>query len=179
MSFDTDNTCLDKAKKLVMGDRQDDYGHPLDDFSKITAAAKALGIDPANGGPLHHSLYMVLVKLARLMETPDHADSIVDGPGYFLTYERVLAEQERRANPVDEDVECNAFKKDPPPFIPEEEDPWARNADLLVELAHADDKASLELLRHMYKLNPERFDAEVGIGLSPEERAEVKGNLDF
>lgn len=89
-------TILETAGKLVDGDRQGTYGHPLDDFSKVSGAAKALGIDPRSG-PLHHALYMVLVKLSRLVETPDHLDSIVDGAGYFRTYEKVLDEQRRRA----------------------------------------------------------------------------------
>lgn len=84
------NTCLQIADGLVDGDRQAAYGHPADDFAKVTGAAKALGIDPANGGPLHHALYMILVKMSRLLQTPDHRDSIVDGAGYFRTYEKVL-----------------------------------------------------------------------------------------
>lgn len=94
--------CLEKANLLVNGDRQADYGHPIEDFERVTGAAKAMGIDPANGGPLHHALYMVLVKVSRLVQTPDHADSLVDGPGYFATYEMVLerlAERDARANP--------------------------------------------------------------------------------
>jgi hypothetical protein len=142
--FDPDNTCLDKAKSLVMGDRQDDYGHPLDDFQKVTDAAKALGIDPAKGGPLHHSLYMVLVKIARLMESPGHEDSVVDGPGYFLTYERVYAEKLKRLEDFD------APRGNP-----------------------ANEK--LETLRELYTRNPERFDAEIGIYLTPEQRADVRG----
>lgn len=89
-------TCLTIAGGLVDGDRQATYGHPLDDFTKVSSAAKALKIDPTSG-PLHHALYMVLVKLARLVETPDHHDSIVDGPGYFRTYEKILEEQKVRA----------------------------------------------------------------------------------
>lgn len=87
-------TCLDEAAKLVDGDRQEAYGHPAENFQRSVEAAKALGVDPLSG-PLHHALYMVLVKIARLVETPDHHDSIVDGPGYFRTYEKIL---EREAN---------------------------------------------------------------------------------
>jgi hypothetical protein len=82
-------TILDEAAGLVDGDRGVHYGHPYDDFSGVTGAAKCLGVDP-HKGPLHHALYMVLVKIARLVETPTHRDSIVDGAGYFRTYEKVL-----------------------------------------------------------------------------------------
>jgi hypothetical protein len=85
-------TILDEAAGLVDGDRQDTYGHPADDFSRVTRAAAALGINPAvtAGNSLHHALYMMLVKIARLVETPHHHDSIVDIAGYARTYEKVL-----------------------------------------------------------------------------------------
>lgn len=84
-------TILDEAAHAVDGDRQKNYGHPRDDFGRVTRAAKELGVDPLSG-PLHHALYMVLVKISRLVQTPDHHDSIVDGAGYFRTYEKVLEE---------------------------------------------------------------------------------------
>jgi 23S rRNA maturation-related 3'-5' exoribonuclease YhaM len=83
-------TILDEAASLVDGDRGDAYGHPAIDFDKVTAAAQALGIDPAVEGALHHALYMILVKISRLTETPKHRDSIVDIAGYARTYEKVL-----------------------------------------------------------------------------------------
>lgn len=87
-------TILDEAAKLVDGDREATYGHPMDDFSKVTAAARVLGIDPTRTNQahpaLHHALYMVLVKIQRLVQSPSHRDSIVDGAGYFYTYEKIL-----------------------------------------------------------------------------------------
>lgn len=82
-------TILDEAAKLVDGERQKAYGHAADDFSRISAAARALGVDPTSG-PLHHALYMLLVKIARLVVTPDHHDSVVDIAGYARTYQKVL-----------------------------------------------------------------------------------------
>ena len=83
-------TILDEAAKLVDGDREETYGHPAIDFDKVTAAAQALGVDPAVEGGLHHALYMILVKISRLTETPKHRDSIVDIAGYARTYEKIL-----------------------------------------------------------------------------------------
>lgn len=89
--------CLERAASLVLGDRGRDYGHPADDFGAVSRAAKELGVNP-HSGPLHHALYMVLVKVRRLVQTPDHHDSIVDGPGYFLTYEMILEREKEYDN---------------------------------------------------------------------------------
>lgn len=78
---------LEEAGSLVDGPREQEYGHPIDDFTAVSGAAKAIGL--VHGDPLHHALYMVLVKVRRLIETPGHRDSMVDGPGYFRTYEKV------------------------------------------------------------------------------------------
>jgi hypothetical protein len=54
-------TILDEAASLVDGDRGANYGHPYDDFLKVTQAADALGIDPFRDdpqmAPLHHAGY--------------------------------------------------------------------------------------------------------------------------
>lgn len=81
-------TILEEAGALVDGPRQEEYGHPADDFQKVAHAAQDLGVNPLKG-PLHHALYMVLVKIQRLVQTPGHRDSIVDGAGYFRCYEKV------------------------------------------------------------------------------------------
>ena len=90
-------TCLEEAGELVDGPQMNEYGHPEDDFSRITLAANALGVNPLSG-PLHHALYMVLVKISRLVQTPDHHDSIVDGPGYFRTYEKIIERMRSRGD---------------------------------------------------------------------------------
>jgi hypothetical protein len=88
---------LEEANNAVGGERGANYGHPEDDFTRVTAAANALGVNPLSG-PLHHALYMVLVKLSRLVQTPDHHDSIVDIAGYARTYEMVLERKTERGD---------------------------------------------------------------------------------
>jgi Domain of unknown function (DUF6378) len=87
-------TILQEADRLVSNDRRQDYGHPLDDFSKVAAAAKALEIDPTSG-PDHHALYMVIVKIAREVNRPKR-DNRVDGAGYFKCLDMIIEERERR-----------------------------------------------------------------------------------
>ena len=79
-----------KTTDELVEERGSNYGHPADDFERVTNAAIALGIDPVNEGPLHHALYMILVKLSRLVQTFNHKDSLEDISGYAKTYEMII-----------------------------------------------------------------------------------------
>ena len=87
-------TVLLEAQRIVFGARQGTYGHPRDDFARIAVlwasylAAKYGG--SATVEPEDVSAMMILLKMARLMETPTHRDSIVDIAGYAETMARVV-----------------------------------------------------------------------------------------
>jgi len=71
---------LDEAKDLVSGDRHDDYGDAVVNFDRIaTGWSVILGTDVT---PVQVALCMDWVKTARLIQSPDHADSWVDKAGY-------------------------------------------------------------------------------------------------
>lgn len=87
-------TAAETAQRLTFGDRHDDYGHPLDDFSRTGALWSAvLGVDVTAE---QVALCMALVKISRLCNTPDHWDSVVDLAGYANCYGMVLTERARR-----------------------------------------------------------------------------------
>lgn len=76
---------LKEADRYTSEDRQEVYGHPIDDFGKVAELTKPIlesDLDPR----LKHSLYMIQVKIARLLNTPNHRDSVVDIAGYANTY---------------------------------------------------------------------------------------------
>lgn len=96
----TDETILQEAQRLVCGARDQDYGHPLDDFGKVSGMAMALwGRGPQT--PEEHAIYMVLVKIAREVNRPKR-DNRVDGAGYFATLDMIHAERLRRAEICEE-----------------------------------------------------------------------------
>lgn len=89
----SDENILETAQRLVGGDRQDQYGHPIDDFTRTAGVINALlGTEL---GPRDIPIIMVAVKLSRIMQSPDKRDSFVDAAGYLRTAEMV-AEREGR-----------------------------------------------------------------------------------
>lgn len=82
---------LQRAEELVYGDRNEVYGHPLDDFSRQAALLNILFdkklkvLFSAEDIPL----LMLAVKMSRLTETPNHYDTWVDVAGYAGTWDRV------------------------------------------------------------------------------------------
>ena len=84
-------SALMRAHKLVHDERQSDYGHPADDFSRTAALWRALFGWDADAKDV--ALAMVCVKLSRLQASPEHHDSIVDAAGYMETYRMVMERQ--------------------------------------------------------------------------------------
>ena len=72
----------------VVKDRGESYGSILDNHTRIARLwSVLLKIEVT---PEQVALCMIAVKQARLMETPDHEDSIQDILGYALTYHECI-----------------------------------------------------------------------------------------
>jgi hypothetical protein len=67
---------LQEALRLTSTDRQKNYGAPLINHQRIADIWTVLLGVPIS--PSQVALCMVGVKLARLVETPDHEDSFID-----------------------------------------------------------------------------------------------------
>ena len=86
-------TILDEAKRIVYGERGENYGHPFEDFSRTAQIWSAiLGITVE---PEQVALCMVGLKISREVNRPKR-DNVVDGAGYFENLEMVKHERRRR-----------------------------------------------------------------------------------
>ncbi len=81
---------LQEADNLTNHDRQDDYGHPYDDFSKTGKMWE--GIFGHKVTPQQVALCMVCVKISRECNKPKR-DNSVDGAGYFNCLDMVNQRQ--------------------------------------------------------------------------------------
>ena len=71
---------LTAADLLVHGDREHEYGTPQVNFARIAALwAPVFGHEVT---PAQVALALLQLKVARLIHTPEHADSWVDAAGY-------------------------------------------------------------------------------------------------
>lgn len=75
-----------QAQELIHGQRQQDYGDKLTNFSQVSMMWQgylAPKLQPdARLTPEDVTFLMILLKLARLSKSPDHKDSLVDVAGY-------------------------------------------------------------------------------------------------
>lgn len=88
-------TVLQEAQRLIFGDRQAAYGHPLDDFSKTAKMWSAIfGVDVE---PEQVPLAMIAAKISRELNRHKR-DNPVDIAGYAGTLQMVVEEKQRRGD---------------------------------------------------------------------------------
>lgn len=94
-----DRSVLEEAQELIHGDRNTDYGHPLDNHSATAELVRAYlrrKYGTAEFDADDVCVFNVLQKISRLANTPDHRDSLVDIAGYVGNVEMIHTERERR-----------------------------------------------------------------------------------
>jgi hypothetical protein len=83
------------AAEAAVKDRDDDYGSPQKNFERIAAIwnvilAEKLGQDyDYEISAADVAMMMIGIKLARLIESPDHQDSAVDAAGYAALLQEI------------------------------------------------------------------------------------------
>lgn len=85
------STILAKAINLTTGDRDKNYGTPLVNHQRIAAIWSVLLEKDIT--PSQVALCMAGVKMARLIESPNHLDSFVDGAAYFAIAGEIATEE--------------------------------------------------------------------------------------
>ena len=83
-------TVLDEAARLTAGERQADYGHPIEDHTRTATMWSALLGRPVTAEQV--CLCMVALKLSRQCHKPKR-DNLVDACGYLRNVEMI---EERR-----------------------------------------------------------------------------------
>lgn len=71
---------FDAAYANVTTDRRDVYGDPQDTYRRISTMRQV--VDECPDPQIREILGMIVTKVARLIQTPDHLDSWVDVAGY-------------------------------------------------------------------------------------------------
>jgi len=79
---------LDEAKRLTHGDRNKNYGSPLTNHTRI-AALWSVWLEH-EVTPAQAAMCLALVKVARLIETPEHEDSPIDLAAYAAIYGEII-----------------------------------------------------------------------------------------
>lgn len=84
-------TILEEAQRLIFGDRNADYGHPIEDFTRTGRMWGAI-LGTPDVAPEKVGLCMVALKISRECNKAKR-DNLVDGAGYFGTVAMVRDRQ--------------------------------------------------------------------------------------
>lgn len=93
MSHNKDESILLEANRLIHGERQQDYNHPLDNFKStadLWSAYKGVSFTPEDV-----AIFMILAKISREGYRPKR-DNRVDIAGYIGCLQELIDERERR-----------------------------------------------------------------------------------
>jgi len=81
---------LDEANRLTHGDRDKNYGTPKVNHERIAALWSV--VLETEISPAQVALCMAQVKVARLIESPEHLDSFIDAAAYMAISGEIATE---------------------------------------------------------------------------------------
>lgn len=100
-----DTDYVAEARRLVLGDRNQSYGHPFHDFQRQCEIVKAIGVSDSDE-PEDVALRMMAVKVSREFNR-EKRDNLVDLAGYVLCWKMV--KEFRAKNRIDTDKQSELF----------------------------------------------------------------------
>ena len=98
MTNNSEESVLEEAQRLITGDRNKSYDHPLDNFNRIAKGWEVIFNTQVTEEQV--GLAMAWVKICREIYQSKR-DNLVDGAGYLGTVQMVIDERERRVNQSD------------------------------------------------------------------------------
>lgn len=125
---ETPKTLADKFDadiKKITQERGKVYGHPLDDFTLIANLKEEA--EACSDLVLRHVIEMIMVKLARLIKSPEHYDSWLDIAGYSRTACMVM--DKRKSFAAGRTVKFSAAIVDEMNKLSEEQIPYLKMED--------------------------------------------------
>jgi hypothetical protein len=91
---------FDHKIATITAERGEKYGNPLDNFDDIGKMYEP--VIQCEDNECRHAMYMIIVKMSRLIRTPDHPDSWLDIAGYARAALMALDEKEKRRETFDQ-----------------------------------------------------------------------------
>ena|ERR1700722_4530635 len=121
-SIERKRACLQAAIDACCGDRALNYGKPEDNFQRITILWSAwvhIRKEPSDSvvpfSPFDVAIMNILLKIARLANSPGHEDSWIDIAGYAACGADITGTSTQEAKPLDETITTNIDHGDPCP----------------------------------------------------------------
>jgi len=113
ISIEAIDLLLQEAHHKVRGAREKEYGNKLKNFTDIAAIQTIVSGMKRTAESV--ALDMICVKLARLLKSPDHYDTLVDLVGYVLCYRDIRRERNPDQYTMEEERFRHELKTDKPP----------------------------------------------------------------
>jgi hypothetical protein len=94
LAITTEAAAITTNTQELVAEKGKVYGHPLDNFRDAQWGSAV--IDKCKDDEVRFALGMIWLKICRLVETPDHKDTIDDIAGYAETIHMIHAERKKR-----------------------------------------------------------------------------------